>query len=60
LFEGLLAGAKCLANGLGWTVVIQAQPAPTTLEGLDDPQGQGRNTPVTGLVEAQIKLSVGP
>src|ERR1035441_4455626 len=60
LFEGLLAGAKCLANCLGRAVVVEAQPAPAALEGLDDSQGQRRHAPVTGLVEAQINLAVWP
>src|ERR1035438_3224474 len=60
LLEGLLAGAKCLANLLGRAVVVEVQPTPAALEGLDDSQGQRRHASVSGLVEAQINLAVGP
>jgi len=39
---------------------VHALTTPAALEGLNDPQCQGRHAPVTGLVEAQVNLAVGP
>ena len=60
LFEGLLAGAKCVANCLGWTIVIEAQPPLVSLEDLHDSPCQRRHARIAGLVQAQIYLTVGP